>query len=90
MNACTNVNCGTKRYNGFSSVKMKNLLKLQCFMVTCASLDTSGSKQDAEGQWMKVAKCISASHLPKSIIILQLTVAFCDLTVLSQPKCATG
>ena len=43
-----------------------------------------------DGQWMKVANCISASHLPKSRILLRLTVAFCDFTVPSQPKCATG
>ena len=42
------------------------------------------------GQWMKVATCISASHLPKSRIILRLTVAFCDFTVPSLLKYTTG
>ena len=57
------VNCDISYSAGsYPGVTMQKLLQFTEFL-------------HSVGQWMKVAKCISASHLPKSRIILRLTVA---------------
>ena len=74
----TVINYGILRLNGNEICCIYNVYSGPCDVT------------DVPGQWMKVAKCISIFHLPKSKIILRLTVAFCDFTVPSQTKCATG